>query len=152
MTVLIDSNILIGFLKGEELIVQQIHKFVQAKQPIFISAISVYEVYLGIMANLYLKEGRPAKVPALLAAYEKLLLKCYILDFTREAAEKAADLYAQSQGRGITIKEKDCQIAGIALVHGISEVFTRDETDFGKIRNITGLNYVAIPRGDEETS
>jgi len=149
MTVLIDSNILIGFLKGDESIIRQMNQFVQAQQPIFISAISVYEVYLGIVANLYLKEGRPAKVPDLLAVYEKFLHKCYVLDFTREAAERAADLYAQSQGRGITIKEKDCQIAGIALTRGISEVFTRDGADFLKIRDITGLNYTANPPGEK---
>lgn len=63
------------------------------------------------------------------------------MNFTREAAEKAADIYAQSQGKGIVIKEKDCQIAGIALVNGISEVYTRDKSDFKRIFNITGLKF-----------
>ena len=96
---------------------------------------------MGIIANLYLKEGSPSKVPELLKDYEKFLLKCHILNFTREAAEKAADLFAQSQGKGITIKENDCQIAGRALAHGISEVVTRDDQDFSKIFKITGLKY-----------
>ena len=99
---------------------------------------------MGIVANIYLKGGRPSKVPELLTIYEKFLLKCGILNFTREAAEKAADLFAQSQGKGITIKEKDCQIAGIALVHGISEIFTLDEQDFSKIFDLTGLQFSSI--------
>ncbi len=101
-------------------------------------------MYLGIIANLYLKGGRPSKVPELLAIYEKFLLKCGLLNFTKEAAEKAADLYAHSQGKRITIKQKDCQITGIALVHGISEIFTLDEQDFAKIFDLTGLNYTTI--------
>jgi len=143
MTVLIDSNVLIDFLKNNKSTIKQINHFIIKKIPLFISTISVYEVYMGIIANLYLKNGIPSKVPELLGVYEKFLLKCGILNFTREAAEKAADLYAQSQGKGITIKEKDCQIAGIALVHGISEVFTRDDQDFSKIFDITGLKYTS---------
>ncbi|MHA1132232.1 MAG: type II toxin-antitoxin system VapC family toxin [Candidatus Helarchaeota archaeon] len=143
MTVLIDSNVLIDFLKGKHVVKEQIGKFTSKNIPIFISTISIYEVYTGIIANLYLKRGRPSKVPELLSAYEKFLLNCGILDFTRQAAEKAADIYAQSQGKGTMIKEKDCQIAGIGLVHGISIVFTRDEGDFSKIFEMTGLKYIS---------
>ena len=98
---------------------------------------------MGIIANLYLKAGRPSKVPELLNYYEKFLLKCGILDFNRESAEKAAEIFAQSQGKGLSIKEKDCQIAGIALINGISEVLTRDKDDFSKIFNLTGLKFIS---------
>ena len=135
--------ILIEFLKGKEEVVNQFNQFIAHKLPIFISTISVYEVYMGIIANLYLKTGRPLKVPELLKGYEQFLLKCNMLNFTREAAEKAADIYAQAQGKGLTIKEKDCQIAGIALVHGISTVYTHDEFDFSKIYDISGLKYIS---------
>jgi len=90
---------------------------------------------------MYLKEGRPSKVPELLNQYEKFVLKCGILNFTREAAEKSAEIYAQSQGKGLIIKEKDCQIAGIALASGITEVLTRDKSDFTKIFDLTGLKF-----------
>ena len=63
MLVLIDSNIFIGYLKGDDAITHQIREYVQDHTPIFISSISLYEIYLGIVANLYLKEGRPSKVP-----------------------------------------------------------------------------------------
>ncbi len=144
MTVLIDSNIFIKFLKDDYVVVEKIKEYVLKKIPIFISSISIYEVYLGIIANLYLKGGRPSKVPELSRIYELFILKCGTLNFTKEAAEKAADIYAQSQGKGISIKEKDCQIAGIALVHGISEVFTNDKQDFAKIFDLTGLKYSTI--------
>ena len=144
MTVLIDSNIFIKYLKDEYAVVEKIKEFVSKKIPIFISSISIYEVYLGIIANLYLKGGRPSKVPELLRIYEMFIFKCGVLNFSKEAAEKAADIYAQSQGRGISIKEKDCQIAGIALVHGISEVFTNDKQDFERIFNLTDLKYSTI--------
>lgn len=67
-----------------------------------------------------------------------------MLKLTKEAAEKAAEIFAQSQGKGFTIKEKDCQIAGIALVHGISQVFTRDEQDFSRIFELTGLKFISV--------
>ena len=122
---------------------KQIKNYISQKIPLFISTISIYEVYLGIVANLYLKKGIPAKVPELLSIYDSFLSNCGILNFNRQAAEKAADIYAQSQGKGISIKENDCQIAGIALAYGITEVFTRDEQDFLKISKITGLKFIS---------
>ncbi len=141
MTFLIDTNIAIGFLKGNKPILDKLSDYINNQVPIFISTISVYEIYAGIIANLYLKGGRASIVSELLDAYEKFLSKCNILNFTRASVEKAANIYAQSQGKGITIKEKDCQIAGIAITHGITEVFTKDEQDFARIFDITGLNY-----------
>lgn len=141
MNVLIDSNIVIAFLKGEKLVVNKIKEIVKQRKLIFISTISIYEIYYGIIANMYIKGGIPSKVPELISIYEKFLSDCRVLDFTKKSAEKAAEIYAKSQGKGSTIKEKDCQIAGIGLVHGISEVITRDERDFSKIFKLTGLNY-----------
>ncbi len=142
MTILIDSNVIINFLKGTPSVVNKINDYIVNKIPIFVATISVYEVYFGIISNLYFKKGKPAKVPNLLISYRQFISKCGILDFTFEAAEKSADIFAQSQGRGVTIKEKDCQIAGISLVHGIDEVFSYDNKDFSKIYDLNGLKYV----------
>ena len=141
MPVLIDSTVMIDFLKDTKKATIIIKKLVDDKIPICISAISVYEVFLGIMANLYLKEGRPSKVPELLGVYKQFLLQLDVLPFTRGAAERAGDLRAQSIGKGLSIKEKDCQIAGIALFNGINKVITWDEQDFKKIFDISGLKY-----------
>ena len=142
MTVLIDSNVMIDFLKGEKTTVEKIRCYINEHVPIFISTVSIYEVYLGIIANLYVKEGRPSKVSDLLSIYDKFLQQCGILVFTRKAAEKAADLYAQAMGKGIMIKEKDCQIAGICLAYGITEILTRDRQDFDKVFKITGQRII----------
>jgi predicted nucleic acid-binding protein len=141
MTVLIDSNILIGFLKGEKAIIRKIENYIQENIPIFLSTISIYEVYVGIIANLYMKEGRPNLVPRLLSNYRQFIQSCSIIEFNLDAAEKAADIYAQAQGKGINIRQNDCFIAGIALSKGITEVFTTDKTDFERIYQITGLKY-----------
>ncbi len=143
MTVLIDSNVLIDYLDGKGEAMDHVQSLVNRRIPLFISTISIYEVYLGIVANKYLKGGRPAKVPALLENYEKFLLKCGILDFNKDAAEKASDIFAQSQGKGMSIKQRDCQIAGIALAFGITEVLTRDKTDFERIRDLTDLPFTS---------
>jgi hypothetical protein len=42
-------------------------------------------------------------------------VKCHVLGFTREAAERAADLYTQAQGRGIPIKSKRKMVKSLAL-------------------------------------
>ena len=144
MTILIDSNIIIGYLKGNENIIAKISDIIKQNIPIFIPTISIYEIYLGIVANLYLKEGRPNLVPKLLKDYNQLIQTCNILEFNRVAAEKAADLYAHAQGKGITIKQNDCMIAGIALNAGISNVFTNDKSDFEKIKKISGLNFITV--------
>ncbi|HME52235.1 MAG TPA: type II toxin-antitoxin system VapC family toxin [Candidatus Lokiarchaeia archaeon] len=141
MVILIDSNVMIGFLTNDEAAVTIFEKFVNDKELICISAISVYEIYLGIMANLYLKDGRPSKVPELLATYKQFLQKVDMLSFTRGAAERAGEIRAQSLGKGLSIKEKDCQIAGITLERGVDKVITRDEHDFKKIFELTGLKF-----------
>ena len=81
MTVLIDSNVFIDFLKDKQASKEKFREFTSKNIPIFISTISIYEVYTGIVANLYLKGGRPSKVPYLLSVYEKFLLNCEILNF-----------------------------------------------------------------------
>ncbi len=144
MTILIDSNIIIGYLKGEPKIIDYLTQMVDINTPIFISTISIYEIYMGIIANLYLKKGRPHLVPKFLKDYNQLIHTCTILDFTRDSAEKGADIYAHVQGKGITIKQIDCMIAGIALSMGISKVITRDVHDFTKIQQISGLKYVIL--------
>lgn len=144
MTVLIDSNIIIGFLKGEKKVVDFISRIIAKNTPIFISTITVYEVHLGIIANKYLKNGRPHVVNELLKTYNQLLQTCSILNFTKDCAEYAADLYAQAQGKGITIKQNDCKIAGCALNFGISKIITYDKDDFRKINQMSGLDYISI--------
>lgn len=143
MTILIDSNVIIGFLKGDESTINQVDELVSNLSPLFVSTISVYEVYLGIIANLYIKDGKPSLVPQLQSDYEQFLLKCGLLNFNREAAERAANIRAQSLGKGLSIKEKDCQIAGIAIAHGVSSVLTRDKNDFQKIKDLTGLEFTS---------
>ena len=144
MTILIDSNIIIGFLKGESSIVKYIEKIVKENNPIFISSISVYEVYLGIIGNLYLKQGRPHLVDQFLDDYNQLLQACTIIEFSKDAAGKGATIYAQAQGKGITIKQNDCLIAGSVLLVGISKIITRDKQDFEKIKNIAGIEFVSF--------
>ncbi len=144
MTILIDSNIIIGYLKGEPVIEEYLTQIVMANTPIFVSSISIYEIYLGIIANLYLKNGRPHLIPELLKSYNQLLQTCTILDFTQNSAEIGADIYAHAQGKGETIKQNDCMIAGIALSMGISKIITRDLKDFEKIKKISGLNFVVL--------
>ncbi|MCF2140712.1 MAG: PIN domain-containing protein [Candidatus Lokiarchaeota archaeon] len=141
MAILIDSNIIIGFLRGESSIVKFMEQIVKENNPIFISSISVYEVYLGIIANLYLKKGRPHLVDQFLADYNQLLQACTVLEFSKEAAEKSAIIYAQAQGKGIIIKQNDCLIAGSALSVGISRIITRDKQDFEKIKKIAGIEF-----------
>jgi len=52
MTILIDSNILIEFLKGKEEVVNQFNQFIAHKLPIFISTISVSEPCFAFQSSL----------------------------------------------------------------------------------------------------
>ena len=67
-----------------------------------------------------------------------------ILEFSKDAAEKAATLYAQGQGKGISIKQNDWFIAGSALSVGISRIITRDKQDFEKIQKIAGIEFTSF--------
>lgn len=66
MSILVDSNIMIDFLKGNKNIFDKINEIISEGLPIFISTISIYEVYMGIIVNLYLKRGNSLKVPDLI--------------------------------------------------------------------------------------
>lgn len=101
-------------------------------------------MYLGIIANLYLKQGRPHLANRFLEDYNQLLQAGTIIEFTKDAAEKGATIYPQAQGKGITIKQNDCLIAGSALSVGISRIITRDKQDFEKIKNLTGMEYISF--------
>ena len=108
MTVLLDSNILIKYLKGISQVVTNLTDYIHNQVPIFVSTITIYEVYVGIVANLYLKQGRPKTVPALLKEFKQLLSMCSILDFTQKAAELAADIYAQAHLRCQSLDSHSC--------------------------------------------
>lgn len=101
-------------------------------EPIKISSISVFELHSGPpIANK--PEGERRMV-------EQVIKGQIILDFTRQAAEKAGELYGSSVKSGKTLSIMDCMIASVALVNN-EKILTRNIKDFERIPQVQIETY-----------
>ena len=104
-------------------------------EDLYISSISIAEIYLGIAL---LPEGQ-RKVALTLAANDALIaFSNKPLDFTQKAAREYADIVASRTRLGRPISVEDAQIAAIVRANNAS-VVTRNVNDFEAI-NVTIIN------------
>jgi len=108
----IDTNVIIDFLAGDEKIVSLI-KELMAKEEIKTTAITEYEL---------LKHKAELKRQVA----EKFLSSVTVCPFDRAAARKATSLFEKLSKTGKMINENDLLIAGISLAND-ETLFTRDQ-------------------------
>jgi len=118
----IDSDVLIGFLRGEENAVDSIRE-AKGKYSLCTTACNAFEIFLG--AHLLKTRGG-------IAAANKLVNALQVLDLTRPAAEKAAEIGAALQKKGQGLPLGDILIAGIALENNCI-LLTQNKKHFEKI-------------------
>lgn len=76
-------------------------------------------------------------------------VRCYLPDNPREAAIKAAKIYFTLHKRGITVSStKDCQIAGIAIEHGL--YLLHGDRDYDRIASVFPLKIFGGLGGTKE--
>lgn len=126
MKYLIDSNIIIDYLRNYQPTVQLVNQlFSAAEAEVYISAISNLELHLGnSIINLKIQ-----------TQIDKILSQCYIVDITAEIAGKAGDLKREQKA-----DIPDALIAACCLLHGLTLV-TRNVKHF---KNIPNLKIVSI--------
>jgi toxin FitB len=125
--ILVDTNVVSEPLRprGDPRVVAWLDQ--QPAEALFISAISVSEILLGIAA---LAAGKRRN--RLAEAFESAVLRLFarrVLSFDLEAARAYASLMSAARARGLSISIVDGQIAAIAKANGFS-VATRDEAPF----------------------
>ncbi len=97
--------------------------WISACNDIFLSVITVEEIYCGLYHKEALKQ---------MAWLDKFLqLHCHIIPVTESIAKQCGDLRGRFIGKGIVRSQADMLIAATALRHQLTLV-TRNERDFRK--------------------
>lgn len=124
--VVLDSDILVGVLRGDEKSVEYMNKLEQRQESLNTTVINGFELFEGAM--LMGSKDKLAKVENLLRAFGSY-------SFNPPASWKAAEISSGLKKSGKIIDFQDIAIASIALLHG-ETVVTRNTEHFGRIKGL----------------
>lgn len=130
---LLDTNICIYLIKKHPPEVLARFQQIQLKQ-LHISTVTLFELYYGIEKNNSQQRN--------LAALENVIAPLTIVDFTIEAAKKAAVIRSALQKQGTPIGVYDIQIAAIALSLNMT-LLTNNLREFERVKGLKLENWVA---------
>ena len=125
--ILLDTNVISEPIKPqpEPRVVRWINA--QVIESLYLPSVALAEWLTGVER---LPTGRrKSEMESLIRDLLEELIGPRVLSFDREAAEVHSHLLASSEAKGVVVSFADCQIAAIAMVHGLS-VATRDTAPF----------------------
>jgi tRNA(fMet)-specific endonuclease VapC len=125
---IIDTDVLIDFLRNKKDAIALITKMEQENTQLFTTTVNAFELYYGAHKSRNCEKN--------LQATKKLLSSLLILPLTPKSAQKASHIYADLEASGQPIGLRDTFIAAIALTKGLN-VATRNVEHFKKIRDLT---------------
>jgi tRNA(fMet)-specific endonuclease VapC len=129
---LLDTNICIYLIKRHPPEVLARFQQIQLKQ-LYIPTITLFELYYGIEKNSSQQRN--------LAALESFIAPLTIVDFTVDAAKKAAKIRNHLQQKGTPIGAYDIQIAAIALSLNMT-LLTNNTREFARVKGLKLENWV----------
>jgi len=103
---LLDADVIIWFLRGDEATIELVSKLQAANIPA-VSAVTVFQVKAGMRP----KEKRPT---------EEFLDSMQSYDVTPQVAAKAAEYFRTFRAQGLTLEIADLILAATASVHGLT--------------------------------
>jgi predicted nucleic acid-binding protein len=130
--IMLDSTILIDFLRGVPAAVNKISK--NDTRKMFTSDISLFELATGLCYS----GVSPLKTEDILT---KDLARFQVLPLTTKAAIQAGSIQGQLLHKGSRIGQSDALIAGIAKANNISTILTRNKKHFENIPGIKVVTY-----------
>jgi predicted nucleic acid-binding protein len=125
---IIDTDILIDFLRNSKEAVAFVTQIEERKTLLSTTAINAFELYYGAH-----KSRRSVET---LQATKKLLDRLVLLPLTPRSAQRAGHIYAELELEGQSIGLRDTFIAAIALTRRCS-VATRNTEHFKKVKGLT---------------
>jgi len=129
--IIIDTNACIDYLNGDEKVKNAI---LQQKKLVHITAITVYEVNIGLeRTKRKISENR---YKSLYKLWMEFISGMEIFHLGFKEAEKAAEIYDILESKGQIIDDNDILIAGIMLSNGIKQIITGNISHFEKIDGI----------------
>lgn len=129
--VLIDTDILSYFLKGDEKVVANFTNYLNHFEILEISVITYYEIESGLKAK---------KAASQLKIFEEFINHHLILSVTEGSAKISSDLYGSLKLSGKVVDDMDLLIAGIAIENNMS-LATNNEKHFERIPGLTIQNW-----------
>jgi len=129
---LLDTSILIAFLRGEEDVVAKVEEYLEEFDRLSLSIITYYEILRGLK---YIDNEKK------LRDFEELMDKSEIITLDREIIDKASGIYADLKRRGELVEDADILIAASCPVEGMILV-TDNEEHFRRIENLEVENWV----------
>lgn len=111
--IILDTNVLSALMRTEPEVTVTQWLDHQSAESIWITSITLFEIYLGI--SLLPKGKRQRTLEAIFNQMLEMDLENRVLDFDSSAAAEAATLAALRQKSGRPVDIRDTQIAGIVI-------------------------------------
>lgn len=129
--VLIDTDILSYYFKGNKVVIDNFEKYLQQYDLIEISVITYYEIVGGLLAKNALKQ---------LNIFEDFVANNIVIPMTESSAKISAELYSSLRRGGNIVDDIDLLIAGIAIDNDMTLV-TNNENHFNRIPGLKIENW-----------
>jgi tRNA(fMet)-specific endonuclease VapC len=125
---LLDTNIVTQLVKQNPLFVQKVYALQIARQPIYISVMTYYEIYRGLIA---------VNATRKLQIFEMIIKKYQLLPLDHiNLLRIAGNIYADLKQRGRIIQDADILIAATGIYYNL--IVVSNDSD---LQRITGLNW-----------
>jgi tRNA(fMet)-specific endonuclease VapC len=122
--VLIDTDILSMFFRGNPYVVAQFQAYLKASGQLGISIVTYYEILSGLKHRDAQKQ---------LSLFQKFSEQNAILPLTEQSVRVSADLYATLRSQGTPVDDIDLLIAGVAIANNLILV-THNQRHFSRIK------------------
>jgi tRNA(fMet)-specific endonuclease VapC len=133
MTYSLDTNIITAILKGNDKVKKRAQKSILKGEKIFISAISYYEIKRGLLCKNATTQLR--NFDAFCKQYGLMLFD------TRDIFDKAAEIYADLQGKGKFIGgDADILIASVVILRNF--ILVSNDAHFNRIQGLKLENWL----------
>lgn len=129
---IIDSDILIYFLKGEKRVVQEILKI--APNELYTTRINYTELLYGAYNSIKVEEN--------LSRFRNFLDEFTILEFDEKSSEIFSKSKAKLKKDGNIIADMDLMIASIAMANS-HELVTNNQKHFKRIQQLKLIDWLA---------
>lgn len=128
--IILDTNILSAVMREipDPIIVEWLD--LQARESIWTTAITVFEIQLGL--SILEKGKRRERLEQTFQLALETIFEGRVLPFDEASAMASADIAAKRRRKGITMDMRDTQIAGIAVAKR-SSLATRNTKDFQEL-------------------
>ena len=131
MTIALDTNIVIKYLRNEENVVHNFRKTVMANQRIIVPQVVDYEMRRGF---------RLISATRKKANYDILLRNCVVTEMDAPTWKRAEIIYEGLYHKGFTVGELDMLIAAYCITHECTLV-TNNTKDFENINELTVVDW-----------